>query len=328
MDPLPPLRFTPIFKSALWGGRRLRALFDAPPADDPTGEAWVLSDCPGHGSVVRDGPLAGATLRELMERMPDRLVGRAAAPHGRFPLLVKFIHACQPLSVQVHPTDAQARRLEGPTAVGKTEAWVILEADPAACVYAGLPPAATADTLRRAIARGAVEDLLYAHAPHPGDCYFLPAGTVHAIGGGLVLFEVQQTSDLTYRLYDWGRTDPKTGRPRELHLEKGLPCVDYGQGPCRPARPTAEVRGRARLTPLAECAYFTLGRWEASRPFVTGAAGECRVLAGVDGRAVIRHRGEEYPIGFGDVWLLPAETGPVQVAPDGPAVILECGIPV
>lgn len=327
MDPLPPLRFTPVFKPALWGGDRLRAMFGAPPSADPIGEAWLLSDCGDSPSVVRDGPLAGTTLRELMTRMPERLLGRVAALRGRFPLLIKFIHACRPLSVQVHPTDAQARHLEGPTAVGKTEAWFILEADEGARVYAGLPPSATADTLRRAILRDAVEDVLFAHAPHPGDCYLLPAGTVHAIGGGLVLFEVQQTSDLTYRLYDWGRTDPKTGRPRELHLEKGLACVDYGLGPCRPARPTTEVRGRAKRAPLTECRYFTLGKWDTARPFATGAAGECRVLAGIDGRAVIRHRGTEYPLGLGDVWLLPAETGRVDVIPNGPATILECGIP-
>jgi len=328
MDPLPPLRFAPIFKPALWGGDRLRAMFGAPPSPDPVGEVWVLSDCGDSPSVVRDGPLAGTTLRELMVRMPDRLLGRVKPPHGRFPLLIKFLHATRPLSVQVHPTDAQARHLEGPTAVGKTEAWFILEADEGARVYAGLPPAATEDTLRRAILRDAVEDVLFAHAPHPGDCYFLPAGTVHAIGGGLVLFEVQQTSDLTYRLYDWGRTDPKTGKPRELHLEKGLTCVDYGQGPCRPARPTVEGRGRAKLSPLAECRYFALGKWDTARPFAAGAAGECRVLAGIDGRAVLRHRGAEYPLGPGDVWLLPAATGPVDVIPDGPTIILECGIPL
>jgi mannose-6-phosphate isomerase len=327
MDLLPPLRFAPIFKPALWGGERLRDMFGAPPSADPIGEAWLLSDCGDSPSVVRDGPLAGTTLRELMERMPDRLLGRASATHGRFPLLVKFIHAGRPLSVQVHPTDAQARRLEGPTAVGKTEAWVIVEADEGARVYAGLPPAVTEGAFRQAVLRHAVEDVLFAHAPSPGDCYFLPAGTVHAIGGGLVLFEVQQTSDLTYRLYDWGRTDPTTGKPRQLHLEKGLSCVDYGLGPCRPARPTVEVRGRPKLAPLAECRYFTLGKWDTARPFATGAAGECRVLAGIDGRAVLRHRGAEYPIGLGDVWLLPATTGPVDVTPDGPAMILECRIP-
>src|SRR5215212_1133636 len=327
MDPLPPLRFAPIFKPALWGGARLPALFNAPRGPEPTGEAWVLSDCSNRVSVVADGPLAGTTLRTLMERRPDCLVGRAKAPHGRFPLLVKFLHACEPLSVQVHPTDQKARELEGPTAVGKTEAWVVLEADPAARVYAGLPPAVTETALRRAILRGAVENLLYAHAPHPGDCYFLPAGTVHSIGGGLVLFEVQQTSDLTYRLYDWGRTDPTTGRPRELHVEKGLACVDYDLGPCRPARPTAELRGPVRVAPLAECDYFTLGRWDTAQPFRAGARGACRVLVGMAGRACLRHAGAEYPITVGSVWLLPAELGACEVVPHGPAVILECGVP-
>jgi mannose-6-phosphate isomerase len=327
MDPLPPLRFTPIFKPALWGGGRLPALLAAPQCPEPTGEAWVLSDFADRVSVVADGPLTGKTLRELMEHRPDCLIGRAKAPNGRFPLLFKFLHACEPLSVQVHPTDAQARKLEGPTAAGKTEAWVVLEADPSARVYAGLVPNVTEAALRRAILRGAVEDLLYTHAPSPGDSYFLPAGAVHSAGGGLVVFEVQQTSDLTYRLYDWGRTDRATGKPRALHLEKGLACVDYGIGPCRPARPTEEARGRPRLAPLAECEYFTLGRWESHRPFTTGVAGECRVLTGLGGRATIRHGTGEYPLELGDVWLVPASAGPVEIVPHGPVTILECGIP-
>src|SRR5262245_22129597 len=315
MDPLPLLRFAPIFRPALWGGARLPALLGAPQCPEPTGEASVLSDFQDRQSVVADGPLAGTTLRTLMERRPDCLIGTANAPHGRFPLLVKFLHVCEPLSVQVHPTDQQAQQFEGPTAVGKTVAWVVLDADPAALVYAGLVPNASETAFRRALQRGAAEDLLYAHAPNPGDCYFLPAGTVHSAGGGLVLFEVQQTSDLTYRLYDWGRTDPATGKSRALHLEKGLACVDYGLGPCRPARPTEEARGRPKLAPLAECEYFSLGRWDAARPFATGAAGQCRVLAGLDGRATIRQRAAEYTIGLGDVWLIPASAGPVEVVP-------------
>ena len=327
MDSLPPLRFKPILKPALWGGQRLRSIYDAPAGPDPIGEAWLLSDCPDQPSVVADGVLAGRTLRELMEQIPERLLGDTKPINGRFPLLVKLLHARAPLSVQVHPDDTKARELEGVAAVGKTEAWVVLEADPTACVYAGLLPAATPDGLRKAIHAGTVEELLYCMTPAAGDCFFLKAGTVHAIGGGLVLFEVQQTCDLTYRLFDWGRTDPKTGRPRDLHLEKGLACVDYDIGPCRPARPTEEGHGRARRAALADCEYFALGRWEVSRPFATGSVGECRILAGAGGRAVIRHRMTDYPIGLGDVWLLTAETGPVEVIPDGRATILECAIP-
>jgi mannose-6-phosphate isomerase len=326
-DPLTPLCFEPIFRPALWGGTRLRPLLGAAPSDEPTGEAWVLSDHGDRPSVVANGPLAGTTLRRLLERAPERILGRSAKAGGRFPLLLKFLHARLPLSVQVHPTDARARELEGPTGVGKTEAWVVLEADPSARVYAGLQPGVTPDRLRPAMADGTIEDLLYAAAPSAGDCFFIQAGTVHALGGGVVLFEVQQTSDLTYRLHDWGRTDPTTGRPRELHVEKGLACVDYDAGPCRPVLPTQEARGRVRRTPLVECRHFTLGRWDTETPFVAGRAGECRVLVGMAGRACLRHAGAEYPIRVGSVWLLPAEVGTCQVVPNGPAVVLECGLP-
>jgi mannose-6-phosphate isomerase len=323
--PLTPLRFQPIFRPALWGGARLRPLLGAEPSPEPTGEAWVLSDYGDAHSAVADGPLAGTTLRQLLESAPERILGRARAVNGRFPLLLKLIHARAPLSVQVHPTDARARELEGPTAVGKTEAWVVLEADPTARVYTGLQPGVTAELLRRAIHFGRIENLLYAAAPEPGDSYFLQAGTVHAIGGGLTLFEVQQTSDLTYRLHDWGRTDPYTGKPRELHVEKALACINYDLGPCRPTRPTAAAGDR--LAPLAECEYFTLGRWDTAQPFRAGAAGACRVLVGMAGRACLRHAGAEYPITIGSVWLLPAEVGACQVVPHGRAVILECGLP-
>jgi mannose-6-phosphate isomerase len=326
-DALTPLRFAPIFKPALWGGLRLRTLFEAPPAADPIGEAWVLSDHGDDQSVVADGPQAGTTLRQLMELMPKRILGAAATANGRFPLLLKFIHARYPLSVQVHPTDAKAQELEGSTAVGKTEAWVILEADPTARLYTGLNPGVTAEHLRRAIQTGKVEELLYAHEALPGDCIFLHAGTVHAIGGGVLLFEIQQTSDLTYRLYDWGRVDPKTGRERELHVEKGLAAVDFSAGPCRPESVTDEGHGRIRRAPLVECQHFTLGRWETARPFRAGAPGECRVLVGIGGRAMIHHAGAEHLIGFGDVWLLPAEVGSCECVPRGQATILECGLP-
>jgi len=149
---LTPLRFTPLFKTALWGGARLRSLFGVPPSADPTGEAWVLSDQGDNQSVVAAGRWAGTTLRQLLERWPERILGRTTPVQGRFPILLKFIQARKPLSVQVHPTDAKARELEGPTAVGKTEAWIVLEADPSARMYTGLQPGVMPEQLRRAIA--------------------------------------------------------------------------------------------------------------------------------------------------------------------------------
>jgi mannose-6-phosphate isomerase len=326
-DALTPLRFAPILKSALWGGTRLCSLFGAPRSDDPTGEAWVLSDQGDNLSVVAAGRWKGTALRQLLERMPERILGRAASLNGRFPLLLKFIHARQPLSVQVHPNNRRAQELEGPSSFGKTEAWVVLEADPTAILYSGLLPGVDPDRLRRAIVDGTVDELLYRHAPEAGDCLFLPAGTVHAIGGGLMLFEVQQTSDITYRLYDWGRIDPKTGRGRELNVEKGLSCVDFSLGPCRPTTPTDESHGRIRPAKLVECNYFSLLRWDTDKPFRPGATGQCRVLVGVGGHATLRHAGTDYPIGLGDVWLLPAEVGSCECMPHGTTVILECGLP-
>lgn len=325
-QPLTPIRFKPLFKSALWGGARLRSMFRLEPSTEPIGEAWVLSDQGDNQSVASDGPFAGTTLRQLLEQFGDRIYGKSAARHRRFPILLKFIHAREPLSVQVHPSDEKARELEGANAIGKSEAWVILNADPTARLYAGLQPGVTAERMRAAIASETVEDLLYAHAPSAGDCVYLAAGTVHSIGGGLVLFEIQQTSDITYRLYDWGRTDPKTGKRRELHIEKGLACINYLSGPCRPVYPTSEEHGRIRLTPLVECEHFTLGRWETSRPYRAGLPDQCRVLVGVSGRTILKHAGVDYPISLGDVLLIPAEVGMCECVPQANAVVLECGL--
>jgi mannose-6-phosphate isomerase len=321
--PLPPLQFQPIFKPALWGGTGLRPMFGAAPSEEPTGEAWVLADVGPDSSVVASGPLVGISLRQLMRERPAELLGRDRPADDRFPLLLKFIQARQPLSVQVHPTDDVARRFEGPAAVGKTEAWVVLDAEPGAELYAGLAARATAAEFRTAIDRGDVETHLRAHPAAVGDCYFLPAGTVHAIGGGLLLFEIQQPSDLTYRLYDWKRVDPKTGRPRELHVEKGLASVDWFRAPVEPVRAKATA-GRATLV---ECPYFGLTRWDADQPFRVGAAGRCRVVVGVSGRAVVRAGGDRYPVGPGSVWLIPASVGECECVPDGRVTILECTPP-
>jgi len=141
------------------------------------------------------------------------------------------------------------------------------------------------------------------------------------------LFEVQQSSDLTYRLYAWGRVDPKTGKPRELHVDKALATADFSGGPCRPESSTDEGHGRVRRAPLVECDFFTLGRWETHRPFQAGAVGRCRIVVGTSGRATIRHARAEYLIGVGDVWLLPAEVGACECVPHGDVTILECELP-
>ena len=241
MPALPPLRLEPIFKSMLWGGSRLPAFVRRPaPHADPIGEAWMLSDVDGDLSVVAGGPHAGRTLREVIAAHPAEIFGAAIPADGRFPLLFKFLDAKRELSVQVHPNDDQAVRLKGPGHRGKTEAWVILDADPdTSKLYAGFRDGVTADHFRAAMGAGTVPETLHAYTPIAGDCVFLRAGTVHAIGADILLFEVQQTSDITYRLYDWDRVDAKTGRPRQLHIDDGL------RGRAVPARDAA-ARRRSR----------------------------------------------------------------------------------
>jgi mannose-6-phosphate isomerase len=321
---LPPLRFEPVFKENLWGGRRLPGFLRRPgPAAGPVGEAWVLSDVDGSPSRVAGGPHAGKTLRELLAADPVGLLGDARPANGRFPLLLKFIDARQELSVQVHPDDARAAAACA-GASGKTEAWVVLDAAPATSrIYAGFRPGVTAADFRAALAGGTAPQTLHRFTPAPGDCVFLDAGTVHAIGADILMFEVQQTCDITYRLYDWDRVDAKTGRPRELHVDAALACADFARGPCPPVAPV-RAGGREQLV---GCPYFTLDRHAGREPFRVGAAGACRAVVCVAGAGALEWGGDRSPLAPGDVVLLPAAAGAATCHPDGELTLLECGLP-
>ena len=318
------LTFAPIYKSMLWGGARLPGFLDAPvgpplAAGDPVGEAWVLSDVEGSLSRVGAGPHRGRTLRELIAEFPRQLFGDATPPtDGRFPLLLKFIDARRELSVQVHPDDARAAAHRGAGHRGKTEAWVVLDAAPDSRLYAGFRPGVTAADFRAAMAAGTTPDTLHSYAPRPGDTVFLEAGTVHAIGADLLLFEVQQTSDITYRLYDWGRVDEKSGRPRELHVELGLACANFAAGPCHPVTPTPGPGGRDTLV---DCPHFTLHRLCVTAN-ATLANAACRALVVTAGRGTLNG----LPVGPGSVALVPAGVREVAVAPAEPLTLLDCGL--
>src|SRR6202167_5020084 len=217
--PLYPLRFEPIYQYRLWGGRRLADLLAAPlPGDGPIGEAWVLSDRDDHSSRVGNGWLKGQTIGQVLEQFPERVMGKFAGRFRRFPLLLKFLDVREMLSVQVHPTDGET---------AKTEAWVVLEAGIKSRIYAGLKAGSTEADLRQALTDGTVADYLACFPPKPGDAVFNPAGMVHSLGGGVVVFEVQQNSDVTFRLYDWGHVDSKTGRPRALQVDQALACINF-----------------------------------------------------------------------------------------------------
>src|SRR5580658_3898068 len=239
-----PLRFEPIYQYRLWGGRRLASLLSAPlPGDGPIGEAWILSDRDDHPSLVADGPLKGLNIKQLMEQWPRQLMGKLAGRFLRFPLLLKFLDVRERLSVQVHPHDGDAGLIpKGET--GKTEAWVVLEDGPESRIYAGLKLSTTAINLREALANNRVEDRLVSFVPNRGDSVLVRAGAVHSLND-VVVFEVQENSDVTFRLYDWDHIDPTTGERRSLQVNQALACVDIGQGPITPLPSVIE-----ELTPV------------------------------------------------------------------------------
>jgi mannose-6-phosphate isomerase len=322
-----PLRFEPIYQYRLWGGRRLADLLAAPlPGDGPIGEAWVLSDRDDHASPVADGPLKGKTLGEVLNLYPKQILGKLAGRYARFPLLLKFLDVREMLSLQVHPADDRKDLLPaGET--GKTEAWVVLEAGAKSRIYAGLKPGTTIDDLRRAIASGVVADNVASFTPKPGDGVFIPAGTVHALGGDVVVFEIQENSDVTFRLDDWGHVDPKTGRPRALQVDQALSAIDVAQGAVAPVSPVVEEATPVDRERLFDCDYFRLWRLRSQSPFAVGAAGTPRVLVCIEGTGRIEHGGESYAVGKGDVLLLPASVGVCGFRPSSPVTLLEVALP-
>jgi mannose-6-phosphate isomerase len=304
----------------------LANLLTAPlPGDGPIGEAWVLSDRDDHQSHVANGPLKGRTIGQLLEQFPKQMLGKLAQRFRRFPLLLKFLDAREMLSVQVHPSDRQTNYLPaGET--GKTEAWVVLEAGTESRIYAGLKPGTTADVLRQAITNGTVADHLVCFTPKPGDGIFVQAGTVHSLGG-VVVFEVQENSDVTFRLYDWDHIDAKTGQPRPLQVKKAIACIDFVQGAIGPVLPVVEEVKPVLRERLFLCEYFGLWRLRGESPFTVGAAGVPRVLVCIAGDGQLEHGGATYAVGKGDVFLLPAMVGACFCRPRGTVSLLEIAIP-
>ena len=220
-----PLIFSPIFKERIWGGRELERLYGKKiPAGQPTGESWEISDHPGDASVIANGPLAGKNLRWRMENHAADILGEAKpANEGRFPLLCKILDAREKLSLQVHPPASKAKELKGEP---KTEMWFIADAAPDASLYVGLKRGVTRTEFERKISDGSVADCFHRIPVKAGDTMFLPSGRVHAIGDGLVIFEIQQNSDTTYRVFDWNRTG-LDGKPRERHIAQSLASIDF-----------------------------------------------------------------------------------------------------
>ncbi len=322
MSALYPLRFQPILRRYLWGGRRLESLGKQLGPESDYAESWEIVDRPTDQSIVLAGPLAGKTLGELVHEHGQALLGRHAG-HEHFPLLFKFLDASDRLSIQVHPNDARAAQLFPPD-LGKMEAWVILATEPHSYLYAGLRRGITRQMLATQLDRHTIELSCERIEPRVGDCFFLPPGVVHAIGPGLMVAEIQQASDTTYRLYDYDRRGPD-GERRQLHVDQALECIDYEYGPVAAQRPKST--DLANVQRLVDCEKFVLDRVRIQGSHCAGGDDRCHILAVLEG--VVRVAGDPLPeaLTIGGVTLLPAELGAIELQAAEGAVLLDAFLP-
>jgi mannose-6-phosphate isomerase len=303
-----PLKFRPIYKQRIWGGQKLREVFgkDLPPGEK-IGESWELADLPEDKSIIANGELKGQTLISAIGQYPVEITGEPYF-EGPFPLLIKFLDARDVLSVQVHPDEKTVERLgEGQP---KTECWYIIFAEPDAVIYKGLKKGVTKSQFAEAIQNGNVADLLAKVPVEAGQCHFLPAGTAHAIGPGLVIAEIQLPSDTTYRVFDWNRVD-QTGRPRELHIEQALESIHFNM--------TEDELPVTTIGRLANCEFFFIDKGhQAKNCEALLSPGEIKTLIILSGSGTILGT-EGYNVEFraGDCLLIPATyEGAMQFADD------------
>jgi mannose-6-phosphate isomerase len=310
-----PLLFERILVEKVWGGQRLvESLSIELPFSGPLGETWELSDYPGQETNIVNGRYAGKSLRELMEDHGDAILGASkATADGRFPLLVKLLDAGDNLSVQVHPPDGE----KSPTGIGKTEAWYILDSAEDATLICGLRPGTEAQQFAVDAPTSKVRDYLVEQNVSAGDCVYIPAGQTHAICAGRVLCEIQQTSDVTYRMYDWDRLG-LDGKPRETHLQESLDAIDYDLLPSNPERRelSSPVYDKECVT-LCGGEYFTM---HLHRHGEQGAVVANKnkaiilvVVSGVGELVATNGEFESMPVKYGDTVLIPACLNGVQV---------------
>jgi mannose-6-phosphate isomerase len=306
-----PLTFQPIFKERVWGGRNLAQLYGKQlPPDRPIGESWEITDRPEGVSLIANGPLAGRSLRWLMEHHRQEVLGTQADASGPFPLLVKILDAQETLSVQAHPPAAVATRLGGEP---KTEMWYITDATPQAALFVGLKPGVTRADFERRIRDGTVAEALH-HVPvRAGDAMFLPSGRLHAIGAGLVLFEIQQNSDTTYRVFDWNRVG-LDGKPRELHVEQSLASIDFNDFAPSPIASKYSRNENFKVRFLVDDPLFRVDACQVKRGqrFHLRSA-SVQILGLIRGRLAVAHGETKLVLKAGDFGLLPASLGRVTL---------------
>jgi mannose-6-phosphate isomerase len=321
------MRFAPVLREVLWGGRNLERIAGRRlPPERPIGESWEIADFVDrttgreHSSIIDNGPLAGRTIRQAAAELGPEFLGRSADAEGRFPLLVKYLDVVEPLSVQVHPDERSAAAI-GNGAAAKSECWYILSAGEGGRLYRGVKPGTTAEQLRAAAGDGSIEALLLREPAVPGEAVLVPGGTIHA-AAGVVALEFQQPSDTVYRLFDWNRTDPATGKPRPLQLEPALTAASLD----RPPPPPTRFRGGfdAAAT-LIECPAFTVREIRSSGWYAPEWPGtEARVWAILRGKARIETvDGQSVEAKAGDVLLMPADMADFTAVSEGVLHVVE-----
>ena len=322
-----PLTFTPIFKDKIWGGHKIKSVLGKDSAPLPNcGETWEVSGVPGNVSVVNEGALVGETLQAVLEKYKEQLVGKHVYEKygNEFPLLVKFIDANDDLSIQVHPNDELARQRHASN--GKTEMWYIMQADPGSKLNAGFNREVTREEYVKAVADNTITDILNIEEARPGDVFFLPAGRVHYIGKGLLLAEIQQTSDITYRIYDFDRKDAE-GHTRELHTEQAVDAIDYHyysdyktQYDRRLDESANAVTSNYFVTNVLHFDQEVMHDYTHLDSFV--------ILVCVEGALTVNTTGGySFTMKMGECALIPASMPSVTLIPDGTMTVLESYVP-
>lgn len=305
-------KFTPILKNTIWGGTKIAPFKNIQTSLRKVGESWEISGVPGNETIVSGGPDAGRNLNDLVAEQKEALVGKANYERfgNEFPLLIKFIDARDDLSIQVHPTDEIAHR-QGRER-GKTEMWYLMPSEPEAKLLCGLKKHITPDEYKRMVSEKTIVDAIARYRVHEGDCFFLPAGRIHAIGSGCFLAEIQQTSDVTYRIYDFDRHDD-LGRPRELHTELAAESINYDVLPDYQTHYTPVKNQRVQLV---ECPYFTTSVYDLDQPIDLDytALDSFVILIGLSGAGIVTEAdGTRFVLRAGETILLPATTGRLSV---------------
>lgn len=310
------LKFTPLLMTLVWGGEKIAPYKGIDTQQKNIGESWEISAVPGKETRVSEGKYAGRSITSLAEEFKGALLGEKvyAATGAQFPLLIKFIDARADLSIQVHPDDAlAAARHNG--SKGKTEMWYVVGAEPGAHLLSGLSQAITPEEYERRVADGSITEVLSRYEVKPGDVFFLPAGRIHAICSGCFIAEIQQTSDITYRIYDYGRMG-LDGKPRQLHTELAKDAIDY----------TVQADYRSAYTPvknketeLADCPYFTTSLWELDKPArkdLSGLDSFVTVMC-LSGEAVLGTEESQVSVRQGETVLIPANAEYLDLMPAG-----------